>query len=294
MPSTIHLRRKIKSVSNTKQITRAMQMVAASKMRRAQEAVLGTRSYALAGQTILRQIQGSVQRGQGLSHPLFNQRPVARIILIVIASDRGLAGGYNANILKKAAQFLSENQDKTVRVVAIGRKAQEGLQRLGVAIEASFLDFPSRPKSGDILPISQLSIKAFLSQEADQVVVIYTRFQSTLAQVAEATQLLPITDFSPANPESEADQSTVPATDWQFEPGLQPVIDSIVPRIVEGQLLQLILEAIASEHSARMIAMKNATDNAGDLIEDLRLTYNGLRQATITREIAEISAGAAS
>lgn len=287
MPSTIHLRRKIKSVSNTKQITKAMQMVAASKMRRAQEAVTSTRAYATAGRQIMERIQRYfAAEKQALSHPLLVQRPVQRIALVVISSDRGLAGAYNGNVVKRALEFLQENQDKQVTIITIGRKAYEALTRLGITVEASFTDFPSRPTSNDIVPVAKLTIEAFLAQSCDQVTVIYTNFHSTLKQVVEAKQILPVV---PPTLKTEANQTDL--SNYLFEPKPAEVLNFIVPRMVELQLLQTILDSLASEHSSRMMAMKNATDNASDLIADLRLTYNSVRQASITQEIAEISAG---
>lgn len=292
MPSLIHLRRKIKSVGNTKQITRAMQMVAASKMRRAQEAVIGTRAYAEAGRQLMERIQRHLaQEKLPIQHPLLAQRPVRKIALVVISSDRGLAGGYNANVLRQTLQFLEENKDKQVHIVTIGRKIQEALNRLNVPIEASFNNFPGRPVSQDIVPIAKLTIDAFVAGQYDQVVIVYTKFYSTLRQVAEVTQILPIQDVTASS--IQTDSSAVDGADnYLFEPQPTTVMNYIVPRLVEMQLLQVILDSIASEHSSRMLAMKNATDNASELIDDLRLTYNSVRQANITREIAEISAGA--
>ncbi len=289
MPSTITLRRKIRSIGNTKQITRAMQMVAASKMRRAQEAVTGTRAYAKQGTEIMARLQRALQGEEQIMHPLLTQRSVMRIALVVVASDRGLAGGYNANVTKKALQFLATNKDKQVSVITIGRKAQDALARAGVALAASFTNFPDRPVSADVLPVAKLTIDAFLGTEYDQVTVIYTKFYSTLRQVAEEKQILPI-KFD-AIPIDDNEQSTS-AVSYVFEPAANKVLEYILPRMVLMQLLQTILESIASEHSSRMIAMKNATDNATELLGDLRLTYNGIRQANITQEIAEISAGA--
>ena len=287
MPSTITLRRKIRSIGNTKQITRAMQMVAASKMRRAQEAVTGTRAYAEKGAEIMHRLQLALQGEKQISHPLLTVRPVNRVALVVIASDRGLAGGYNANIAKKALQFLDAHKDKQVSVITIGRKAQDALARAGVPLTASFTNFPDRPVSADILPIARLTIDAFLANEYDQVSAIFTKFYSTLRQVAEEKQILPVTLKAEVD---EAVQESASA--YIFEPMPAKVLEYILPRMVEMQLLQTILESNASEHSSRMIAMKNATDNASELLGDLRLTYNSIRQANITQEIAEISAGA--
>lgn len=291
MPSLISLRRKIKSVKNTKQITRAMQMVAASKMRRAQEAVAGTRAYAQAGQQIIAHLQQAISRsGATVDLPLLTQRPVQKIALIVISSDRGLAGAYNVNILKKAVEFLDQHKEQQVDIIAIGKKAQEGLARFGYPTVASFVDFPGRPNSTDLRPVAKLSIDEFIGGGYDQVSVVYTKFYSTLKQLAEVEQILPVKQEELTETEQVSGDKTEPS-DYLFEPAAPEVLQYIVPRMIEMQLLQTLLESIASEHSSRMLAMKNATDNASDLIGDLTLTYNSIRQANITQEIAEISAG---
>lgn len=289
MPSLINLRRKIKSITNTKQITKAMQMVAASKMRRAQEAALNTRAYASVGQEIMVRIQDYLARHeQELTHPLLDSRPAQTITLVVISSDKGLAGAYNSNVLRQTLQFLQENKDKKIRVVTIGRKIEEALHRLNITVELSFNDFAGRPVSNDIVPIAKATIDEFLAARTDQVSIIYTHYYSTLKQVAQTKQILPVQTMS--NPDDN--QQLLKTAPYLFEPEPTQVLNTVIPRLVEIQILQSLLDAIASEHSSRMIAMKNATDNAGDLIGDLQLTYNSIRQANITREIAEISAGA--
>jgi F-type H+-transporting ATPase subunit gamma len=286
MPSTIALRRKIKSVRNTRQITKAMQMVAASKMRRAQEAVVNTRAYAELGAEIMERLQKRLAEEQTTSHTLFAQRESNRIILVVITSDKGLAGSYNSNVIKEALAFIKDRSDRSLRIITIGRKGEEALKRAGIPIEASFTEFPNHPTSNDITPIALLTIKAFIDEQCDQVSVIFTQFHSTIKQTAQVKQILPLTQEI-----SETDHNNE-TNDYQFEPNPERVLDYVVSRLVEVQLLQTLLESIASEHSARMLAMKNATDNANEMIGDLTLTYNGVRQASITQEIAEISAGA--
>lgn len=286
MPSIINLRRKIKSVKNTKQITKAMQMVAASKMRRAQEAVASTREYAAAGQAILARLQRALGAEGEIVHPLLVDRPVQKIALLVIASDRGLAGAYNMNIVKHADEFIKNHPDQQIDLVTIGRKASEGLHRLGYTTLASFTEFPDKPNSVDMRPIAKLTLDQFVAGNYDQVVVVYTRFYSTLRLAAETKQILPAQAPEIAAEHDGSENS------YLFEPTPTEVLEYIVPRMVEIQLLQTVLESIASEHSSRMLAMKNATDNASDLMGDLTLTYNSVRQANITREIAEISVGA--
>lgn len=288
MASTILLRRKIKSVTNTKQITKAMQMVAASKMQRAQEAAGSTRSYAeTAGQIIDHVEDFLVKDGQIVFHPLLAVRPIAKVTLVVISSDRGLAGAYNSNILRQTLDFLKINSDKQIDIVTVGRKIRDSLTRLNIPLQASFTDFAGKPTSNDIVPIAKLTIDAFLAEQTDSVTLIYTRFHSTLKQTVETETILPI---EPPQKNESTEQPTH-ELNYLFEPAAEEVLDYILPRIIEVRFLRAILDSVASEHSARMIAMKSATDNATDLIDDLRLTYNSVRQAAITQEIAEISAG---
>jgi F-type H+-transporting ATPase subunit gamma len=273
-----------------------MQMVAASKMRRAQEAVTATRAYAETGLSLMTRLREalSTQGQDGYQHPLLaTPSSLRRIVLVVIASDKGLAGGYNSNVTKRTVQFLDAHKDNEVTIITVGRKAEEALSRMGYGLAASFTDFPSRPTAQDLQPIAELSIEAFLAGRCDQVVVIYTKFYSTLRQITETQQILPVT-IEADDSEPLPHQPHQPLTAALFEPSPNQVLDFVVPRMVGMQLLQAVLDALASEHSSRMMAMKNATDNATELIGDLRLTYNSARQAAITQEIAEISAGAGS
>lgn len=287
MASTVNLRRKIKSITNTRQITKAMQMVAASKMRRAQEAALATRSYADAAYSILNRAHRSQStQSKPWTSDLLARRTVNRITLIVISADRGLAGAYNANVIKKTLQFVVENKSKLITIITVGRKVEEALRRANLPIELSFPQFNERPVSSDLSPLAKASLDQFLAHKTDQVSVIYTHFHSTLKQEAVLKQILPIEWV----PESEQDLTN--PNPYIFEPTADQVLNYILPRLVEFHLLQTLLDSLASEHSARMLAMKSATDNASDLIADLRLSYNSLRQANITQEIAEISAAA--
>lgn len=288
MSSGLNLRRKIKSVSNTRQITRAMQMVAATKMRRAQEAAVRAHDYYAAGYEILAHLQRS-NLGSPISplHPLQAERQVNRRVLVAIGSDRGLAGPFNSNIIRLTLDRLREHSASEISVVTIGRKIQEGLRRQGVAVKASFNGLPTNPVSGDISPVAKLTIDSFLVEQADSVEIIYTEFHSTLNQSAVCHQLLPAR-FQTNN---TADSSY--ANEYLIEPARPVALDYIVPRMVELQLYLAFLDSAAAEHSARMLAMKSATDNANDMIDDLKLTYNSLRQSAITAEIAEISSGAA-
>lgn len=260
-------------------------MVAASKMRKAQESATSTRAYAAAGESIVGTVVKYLAKIQdGFTHPLVETRATKHHTLVTISSDKGLAGGYNANVLKQTLSFLEEHEQEKISIVTVGEKIQDGLKRLGREIEYSFSDLPTYLSSSDTLPISKLTTRAFISRETDKVSIIYTKFHSTLRQTTEVKQLLPIVL-------GQTDKEEGSVVSYLFEPSVATVLKYVLPRVVEIQLLQTLLESAASEHSARMLAMKNATDNASELIEDLKLTYNTVRQTNITKEISEIVGG---
>ncbi len=308
------IRRRIKSVGNTRKITRAMELVAAAKMRRAVAASQRSRSYAAVARDMLSRLAGLVEPD---AHPLLAAAPVERMLLIVITSHRGLCGGFNANILRRAVgqwrrprrlavQRIGEAdvppaERLAVDVVAVGRKGEEAFRRAGADVVASFRIAGDIPTAAEARPIAQLAQREFLSGKYQKVVVAYTDFVSSLVQAPRLIQLLPV---SAADLEAlladdgraGSDAGAAPRTDLAetlFEPDPATVLAAMLPRLVEALTFQTLLESSASEHSARMLAMRNATDAAGDMIDDLTLTYNGARQAGITREIAEIAAGTA-
>lgn len=283
MAATRQLKSRIRSVKNTRQITRAMQMVAASKMRRAQDAVKASQAYSQAAQAILAHLK---RQGQAVEHPHFKHREVKRRLLIVIASDKGLAGAYNTNILRAYVGELSADRaaDITTETIAVGRKAGRLATRLvDNTVLGVYEDLPDYPVDTDMRPFLQLAQQRFELSEVDAVDLIYTRFISSMSQVATVKRILP----------AGIDETPVTAVGDTvlFEPNLETVLDQVARRLVESQVFQALLDARASEHSMRMIAMKNATDNASDLVEDLTLEMNKARQAGITRELAEISGG---
>ncbi|MDQ6622530.1 MAG: ATP synthase F1 subunit gamma [Verrucomicrobiota bacterium] len=284
MASTQDLRRRIKSIRNIGQLTKAMQMVAASKMRKAQQHALAGRPYAGLMNRVLVSLQ---QRTDSKLHPLLQVREVRKELVIVISTDKGLAGALNTNLLREAASF---DASKTVFVVA-GRKARIFLARTKREMLADFelRDAPSFPETK---PIAQFAIEKFLSGEVDRVSVLYTHFVNTISQTPVKRTLLPISSFdvpqSAAAPESTASGAD-PMSSYIFEPTAERVLDVILPYYLQYQVFQMILDARASEHSARMVAMKNATDNAKQLIKDLTLEYNKMRQASITTELLEIA-----
>lgn len=285
MASLQAIKRRIKSVQNTRQITKAMEMVAASKMRRAQEATLRSRLYAQRIAEISERLAGKVTVDK---NPLFAVRPIANRLFIVFTSDQGLAGAYNANLTKELLNQIEAEQEagRTPRLIVIGRKGAQFVARLeNVELIGVYENWPANPTTADIMPIVAQAKAGFTEGTYDEVVVLYTEFYSMIKQVVQASKLLPLAQEVAKNEEVKDEQS--------FEPSPQAVLDAIVPRLIEARLMQSAYEASASEQSMRMMAMKNASDNASDLIDDFTLAYNGARQAGITQELAEISAGAA-
>lgn len=288
MPSTREIRRRIRSVRNLSQITRAMEMVSASKMRRAQRNVLATRPYA----DRLRDVMSSLMArasGSRKGTLLEVRTEVKNVALILITPDRGLAGSLVANILRRTARFVVDEKAKgrNVKVLAIGKKGRDFLNRSGQDLLAEVTKLGDYPKLADILGVSTNVIQGFLKGDFDEAYIVYSQFVNTLVQRPAVRRILPV----------EADQSTpAPASassNYNYEPDEDVVLKDLLPRFAEVQIYQALLESIASEHSARMVAMRNATDNAKDLRRELSLTYNKTRQANITKEVSEIASGAA-
>jgi len=283
MPSTRDIRRRIKSVRNTAQITKAMQMIAAAKMRKAQQRALDARPYA---QMLNRVLVSLSKNTEDDLHPLLQARPVKRTLVYVVATDKGLCGGLNTNLFREVQQF----DPATTDFIATGRKAADFLARTKRNLLA---DFPMRdtPEYGEIKPVAHYIIEKFLAGDCDRAVVLYTDFVNTLTQIPSAHEILPISSFQmggqAAATASSAEEDAMSA--FKFEPSPQEVLNSLLPFYVGNELYAMILNARASEQSARMVAMKNATDNAKSLIKDLTLEYNKIRQAAITTEILEIS-----
>lgn len=294
MASIREIRRRIKSVKNIAQVTRAMQMVAASRMRRAQEQALASRPYAAKAWEILTHL--AAQKGDVEQlNPLLTQREqVKNIAIIMITSDKGLAGAYNNNMIRAVIRYMSETGHNKANLVTIGRKGRDFMARYGRNVMATFIDFPDRPTALDISPIARLVIDGFLSGEYDEVYVGYSEFINTLNQQPTIRLLLPI---HPGHLESKVlseylEESPATTSDYIYEPDPVTLLDEILPRFTELQIYQAILEAQASEHSARMVAMRSATENANELVDDLTLTYNKARQEAITNEMLDIAGGA--
>jgi len=285
MPSTRDIRRRIKSVKNTAQITKAMQMVAASKMRKAQQSALAGRPYATLMNTVLAQVTAN---SGDFTHPLLEKREVRTRGLIVVSSDKGLAGALNSNLLREVAKF-----DKNTTVfVAAGKKGSQFIARTQRKLAAEFT-YKDSPMFSEARAISRFAQELFLKGEVDQVDVLFTNFINTLSQRPEVTTILPVGEvkaFTVGVEGATTGQAlSTGATEYLFEPGAENVFGSLLPHYLNFQVFQILLEAKASEHSARMVAMKNATDNAKQLIKDLTLEYNKLRQANITKELLEIT-----
>ncbi len=288
MPSTRDIRRRIKSVKNTAQITKAMQMVAASKMRRAQQSALAGRPYA----AMMNEVLGNVALNAGdFSHPLMEQREVRKRCVIIVSTDKGLCGGLNSNLMREAAKF-----DKATTVyVTAGRKAAQFVARSKRQLAAEF-SYKDAPLFSEARAISHFARDLFIKGEVDRVDVLFTNFISTLTQKPELRPLLPIGEIKPVSagiPHPVEEGALVQgATEFIFEPGVEQVLGALLPHSLNFQVYQILLEAKASEQSARMVAMKNATDNAYQIIKDLTLEYNKLRQDNITKELLEISSAA--
>lgn len=280
MATARDIKRRIGSVENIGQVTRAMEAVAASKMRRAQESTEASRPYAEKAREALGYLAAQPAGGE-LEHPLLTQRPVNKIGLVLITPDRGLAGALVSNILRRANRFI-EATDAPVELIVVGKKGRRFMARYGPPIYADFDAPPDRPQVIQITPIARVAMDAFLEGTFDQVHLCYANFINTMQQKPVVRQLLPIEPIEGAD---------LPA-DFLIEPAAADVLNELLPSMVEMQLYQAILEAQASEHSARMIAMRNATENAEELVEDLTLSYNKARQEAITAEILDIAGGA--
>jgi F-type H+-transporting ATPase subunit gamma len=285
MPSTRDIRRRIKSVKNTAQITKAMQMVASSKMRKAQLSALSGRPYA----TLMNDVLGEVTGHDGdFSHALMEKREVKKRAVILISTDKGLCGALNSNLLREAGKF---DKNTTVYVCA-GKKGAQFVSRTRRALSAEFT-YKDAPLFSEARAISKFAQDLFVKKEVDEVLVLYTNYINTLTQKPEVRQLLPVGQIRALDADVEGHghggDLERKGIEYLFEPAPAEVLGSLLPHYVSFQVFQFLLEAKASEHSSRMVAMKNATDNAKQLIKDLTLEYNKLRQANITKELLEIT-----
>ena len=280
MPSLRDLRRRIRSVKNTQKITKAMELVAAAKMRRAQERVQAARPYA---EEISRVIADLFRRTPEYRHAYLDVREVRRRLIILVTSDRGLVGALNSNNVRLAVREMNESS-VPVQLVTIGRKGRDVMRRLRKDIVGDRSNLGDRPSMGDVLPAIRVAMEQYEKGEVDQVDVVFAHFVSAGRQQATLRRLIPIEV-------PEGDDRL--AADFLYEPEPRDVLDALLPRYVESQVYQAVLENLASQMAAQMVAMRNASDNASDLIKDLTLTANTVRQSTITTELMEIVGGAA-
>ena len=279
MPSLRDLRRRIRSVQNTQKITKAMELVAAARMRRAQERVLNARPYADEIRSIMAEL---MKRTPEYEHPYMQVREVRRRVIILVTADRGLCGALNSNNVRLALREMNESAVPTA-VVTIGRKGRDIMRRLRKDLIADVSEIGDRPGMGTVLPATRVALEQYEKGDADQVDLVFAKFISVGRQQATLLRLIPVEPPEDAPPV---------AADFEYEPEPKDVLDALLPRYVEGQVYAAVLENAASEQAARMLAMRNASDNAADFIQDLTLTANKVRQATITTELMEIVAGA--
>lgn len=289
MASLRDIRKRIKSVKNTRQITKAMKMVAAAKLRRAQDAITAARPYA----TTLDALIGDLAErsgDQGLAHPLLTSREIRNVEVVVLTSDRGLAGGFNSNVIRRASRFLFENASKYARIElsTIGRKGYDFFKKQGhVSLRKDYAGLYNRVSYRAAADIAQELSGRFLRGEVDAVYLVYNEFLSAISQKVSLTQLLPLQAVGEKPREGASS-----LVDFEYEPGRQAVLDQLVPQALAIKIYRALLESVASEHGARMSAMENATSNATDMIGKLTLVYNRTRQAVITKELMEIVSGA--
>lgn len=285
MASTIALKRRITSVKNTKQITKAMELVAASKMRKAIESAHRGRAYREAAHSMLARLNTVTEISE---HPLYKTRPVKTRLYIVITSNRGLAGAYNANVIRMLTRAASEDKKNGIatQAIIVGRRGAQFLRRVEhIETVAVYNDFGDRPSANDIRPILDTVVELYRDAKVDEVRLLYTEHKSNLSQIAANLAFLPAI-FDDATTENQT------LSDVTFEPSVTEVLENVTERLLEVQIWQAILESIASEQNMRMLSMKNATDNATEIIGDLTLEFNTARQAKITQELAEITGGA--
>jgi F-type H+-transporting ATPase subunit gamma len=296
VPSLLDIRRRVRAVKSTQQITKAMKMVSSSKLRRAQERIVSSRPYA---QEMLRIFNNLATRVDPATHPLLNDDPKpGRTLLIVITADRGLCGGFNANVIKSAAQFLADRQagtgvgqesyaNRAVALALVGRKGRDFFMRRGFDVRYEEINVFNNLKWSHAQSIAKTAIDEFLSPDVSNVYLVYNEFRSVISQRVVIERLLPIPKLAPASP-------AIDAVDYLFEPSPRELLSILLPYHVSVQVARALLESSAAEHAARMTAMDAATRNAKDMVDRLTLYMNKVRQASITREIIEIVAGAQS
>ena len=289
MPTLLDFRRRIRSVKNTQQITRAMKFVSAARLRRAQEAALAARPYA---KELARVLRSTMARVESPQHPLLARRPEERILVIVLSGERGLAGAFNTNILKQAADFFRSKQGKKIVAIPIGKKGRDALRKAGMEFAGEYVNVLARVDLGIAREVATLVTGLYTKEEVDAVYTVFSEFKNVLAPLLVTEKLLPIEKIEESE-ETPADKAAS-QIDYIYEQPETQILDRLLPRYVETQILRIMLESSAAEHAARMTAMEAATKNAGEVIDALTLHMNKVRQAAITKEIIEIVSGASS
>jgi F-type H+-transporting ATPase subunit gamma len=289
MPTLLDFRRRIRSVKNTQQITRAMKFVAAARLRRAQEAALAARPYAKELARVLRSIMSRIDQPE---HPLLAHRPEEKILVIVLTGERGLAGAFNSNILRKANEFFRPNKGKKISVIPVGKKGRDALKKVGFRFPAEYVNVLARVNFGTARDIASVVTDLYAKEEADSVYMVFSEFKTVMTPNLVLEKLLPV-EATRADEESASEKDSAPV-DYIYEQPKEKLLDKLLPRYIETQILRAMLESSAAEHAARMTAMESATKNAGEVIEALTLHMNKVRQAAITKEIIEIVSGASS
>ena len=289
MPTLLDFRRRIRSVKNTQQITRAMKFVAAARLRRAQEAALAARPYAKELARVLRSTMSRIVEPQ---HPLLARRPEEKVLTLVMTGERGLAGAFNTNILRKASEFFSANKGKKITVIPVGKKGRDSLKKAGFHIIAEYVNVLARVEFGTAREISDLVSDLYAKGEIDSVYVVFSEFKTVMSANLAVEKLLPVETMQAE--EGTGAQPASSQVDYIYEQPEEQLLDKLLPRYVETLVWRAMLESSAAEHAARMTAMESATKNAGDVIDALTLHMNKVRQAAITKEIIEIVSGASS
>ena len=288
MPTLLDFRRRIRSVKNTQQITRAMKFVAAARLRRAQEAALAARPYAKELLHVLRSTIGRIAEPQ---HPLLARRPEEKVLALVLTGERGLAGAFNTNLLRRANEFFRANRDRKLSVVAVGKKGRDALRKAGFNLIAEYINVLARVEFATVREIADLVTDLFAKGEVDSVYIIFSEFKTVMSANLAVEKLVPV---DPEQVREAAEEPSSARVDYLYEQPAEQLLDRLLPRYVESQVQRAMLESSAAEHAARMTAMESATKNAGDVIEALTLHMNKVRQAAITKEIIEIVSGASS
>jgi F-type H+-transporting ATPase subunit gamma len=297
MPTLLDFRRRIRSVKNTQQITRAMKFVAAARLRRAQEAAIAARPYANELSRLLRSIMARIDEPE---HPLLAKRPEERILAVVLTGERGLAGAFNANILRKANEFLRERRGKKLSVVPVGKKGRDSLKRAGFQFAAEYVNVLAKVEFSTAREIAGLVSDLYMKDDIDAVYLIFSEFKTVVTANLKVEKLLPVepeqaqeaakkSDGQPGEKKSDQPESQI---DYIYEQPVEKLLAALLPKYIEAQLLRAMLESSAAEYAARMAAMESATRNAGEVIQALTLHMNKVRQAAITKEIIEIVSGA--